>query len=73
MTKIKFERIISYSSEHPNHKAENLLSELPSSSGSKKVSNLLIILDVSGTKFSNFTNNGTSEHLPKYSLFRKLL
>ena len=44
MTKIKFERIISYSSEHPNHKAENLLSELPSSSGTKKVRNRIYLL-----------------------------
>ena len=37
MTKVKFERIISFSSEHPNHKAENLISGLPSTSGSKRV------------------------------------
>ena len=38
MTVVKFERIISFSSEHPNHKVENLISGVASSSGSKKVS-----------------------------------
>ena len=38
MTVVKFQRIISFSSEHPNHKVENLISGVASSSGSKKVS-----------------------------------
>ena len=37
MTKVKFQRVLSFSSEHPTHKAENLISGVPSTSGSKKV------------------------------------
>ena len=42
MTKVKFQRVISFSSEHPNHKAENLISGVPATSGSKKVGELQI-------------------------------
>ena len=45
MTKVKFQRVISFSSEHANHKAENLISGVPSTSGSKKVG-VLEIYDV---------------------------
>ena len=37
MTIVKFERIVSFTSEHPHHKAENLISGVASTSGSKKV------------------------------------
>ena len=40
MTKVKFLKVVSFSSEHPHHKAENLISGVASNSGSKKVGNI---------------------------------